>query len=200
MELKKSEWQCLVKRYAPAALESLSADTVALGLQRSVVAQDYKKIASDLAFLKERGLTRESSEPFRLALDALEKAQAESDLQLRDAIANNSLKVAQKRLEESRPWHLKETHAFWASCVEVMQAVDSMSSHLLTPGGEHQFEASADSVAALLAFETSTDTFYKTSAPASNERARAASEALADGIVKREGVAYRCGFNPLLNR
>ena len=41
-------------------------------------------------------------------------------------------------------------------------------------------------MAALLAFETSTDTFYKTSAPASNERARAASEALAGGIVKRE--------------
>ena len=74
-ELRKSEWQGLVKRYAPAALESLSADTVALDLQRCVVAQDYKKIASDLAFLKERGLTRESSEPFRLALDALEKAQ-----------------------------------------------------------------------------------------------------------------------------
>ena len=113
-ELRKSEWQGLVKRYAPAALESLSADTVALDLQRCVVAQDYKNIASDLAFLTERGLTRESSEPFRLALDALEKARADVDLQLRDAIATNALKVAQKRLEESRPWHLQDTHALWA--------------------------------------------------------------------------------------
>ena len=117
LDLRKSEWQALVKRYVPAALESLSADDVAQGLQRCVVAQDCKKIASDLAFLKERGLTRESSEPFRLALDALEKAQADVDLQLRDAIETNKLKVAQKRLEESRPWHLKEAHAFWPSCV-----------------------------------------------------------------------------------
>ena len=41
-------------------------------------------------------------------------------------------------------------------------------------------------MAALLAFETSTDTFYNTSAPASNERAHAAHEALAGGVVERE--------------
>ena len=146
-------WVSLLGALRQAALSRAAARDVARELPATAAAQDFEKVASDIAFLLAQGITADTNDDVANAAKALEAAGADIIKRLRAAVEEGVVETVREILDKCKLWLPRGEHAAWTCVHRAMAASAAVAGLKQASDGDGMFPTDLTTCSALRALD-----------------------------------------------